>query len=324
MTTDAEAEIEKVKSDDMMCVPCTEPLEARTAVMARDIHKPSAADIALHRITHMPYRPWCADCVAGKGCEQPHRRTTDKESRLFPTVLADYMFMARKKQHEDIAIEPAKADPGGEDDALEVVKDDDIDDLSKNIKILNVKDDTSGALRAHRVPKKGITDQQWVTARVCEDMSIWGHSTTIFKTDQENSMQAIQAEVQKHRAPQRTILENSPKGDSQSNGSSERGNQSLGGQLRVMHSALSRNLGSKIALEHPIVSWIVEHAAYLITHYQVGRCGRTPYERLKGKKTSREICEFGESIRFMPLKYLTGGQCKLMDRYVEGVCLTVC
>ena len=79
------------------------PLEARTAVMARDIHRPSAADIALHRITHLPYRPWCADCVAGKGCEEPHRRTTDKESRLFPTVLADYMFMARKKITEDVA-----------------------------------------------------------------------------------------------------------------------------------------------------------------------------------------------------------------------------
>ena len=51
------AEGEKVEQDDMMCVPCTEPMEARIAVMAKDIHKPSAAEIALHRITHMPYRP---------------------------------------------------------------------------------------------------------------------------------------------------------------------------------------------------------------------------------------------------------------------------
>ena len=310
---------EEVEQDDggMECIPCDEPEEARRAIMARDIQRPSAEEIALHRVTHLPYRPWCADCVAGKGREEPHRRTTGKDSRQFPTVLADYMFLARKRQDEAMTREHGE-------DGLVITDGTDAEDLTKQIKILNVKDDTSGALRAHRVPKKGITDQSWVTTQVCEDMAVWGHSTVIFKTDQENAMQAIQAEVLKQRAPNRTILENSPKGDSKANGSVERGNQSLAGQIRVLFSALSRNLNSRLGLDHPIISWMVEHAAYLISHYQVGRDGRTPYERLKGKKTSRELCEFGESIRYMPLKSMVGGQGKLSDRYLDGIFLTIC
>ena len=29
--------------------------------------QPSAADVAEHRVTHMPYRSWCRQCVAGRG-----------------------------------------------------------------------------------------------------------------------------------------------------------------------------------------------------------------------------------------------------------------
>ena len=135
-------------------------------------------------------------------------------------------------------------------------------------------------------------------------------------------MLAIQSEVQKHRAPHRTVLENSPVGDSKANGSIERGNQSVGGQVRVLLNALEKNIGSRIALDHPIISWLVEHSAYLLSHYQVGRCGRTPYERLKGKKVSRDICEFGESIRYMPLTIQHQGN--LIAKYKDyGICLTV-
>ena len=35
---------------------------------------PSAADVAEHRVTHMPYRSWCKHCVAGRGVGEQRGR----------------------------------------------------------------------------------------------------------------------------------------------------------------------------------------------------------------------------------------------------------
>ena len=94
------------------------------------------------------------------------------------------------------------------------------------MKVLNVKDKQSGRLRAHLVPRKGTKDQPWVAEQVANDFKIFGHSTAIFKSDQESSMKAIHAEIVRIRAPLTTIPEHSPKGDSKANGVIERGNRS--------------------------------------------------------------------------------------------------
>ena len=46
------------------------------------------------------------------------------------------------------------------------------------------------------------------------------------------------------------------------------------------------------------MAWLVEHAADVLSKYQVGDDGRTAYERLKGKKSQQETVEFGEKVHF--------------------------
>ena len=56
---------------------------------------PSQSERMEHRITHLPYRSWCDECVEAFGRERSHRSTALDE-RVFPLVSVDYMFLSPK------------------------------------------------------------------------------------------------------------------------------------------------------------------------------------------------------------------------------------
>ena len=49
-------------------------------------------------------------------------------------------------------------------------------------------------------------------------------------------------------------------------------------------------------VKHPVIPWIVEHAAFLLNRLQVGKDGKTAYERCKGKPAKTPGIEFGEMV----------------------------
>lgn len=57
--------------------------------------------------------------------------------------------------------------------------------------------------------------------------------------------------------------------------------------------------------------------------FQVGRDGKTAYERAKGKKFNKEICEFGDCILFRRGKSNSKTN-KLDPKWFEGVYLGMC
>ena len=48
----------------------------------------------LHRITHLPYRPWCPECVDGFAREWPHRHK--EVQRLIPLIFREYLYLSEK------------------------------------------------------------------------------------------------------------------------------------------------------------------------------------------------------------------------------------
>ncbi len=48
--------------------------------------------------------------------------------------------------------------------------------------------------------------------------------------------------------------------------------------------------------KHPVMIWLVENVADVVTKYLQGADGRTAYERLFGKKAHEEGLEFGERV----------------------------
>ena len=92
------------------------------------------------------------------------------------------------------------------------------------------------------------------------------------------------------------MVEESPKKSSGSNRIVERAIQVCEGQIRSLKSQLDDRYLVHIDVEHPILTWLCEHAAYLLNRLEVGHDGKTAYERSKGKRATVLGLEFGEKI----------------------------
>ena len=85
------------------------------------------------------------------------------------------------------------------------------------------------------------------------------------------------------RSGSKMIVENSPVGSLKSNGIAVRAIHSVQGMTRTIRSDIEGRWGVKIDVTHSIWPWIAEHAGFWLTRFEVGRGGKTAYERLKGK-----------------------------------------
>ena len=85
-------------------------------------------------------------------------------------------------------------------------------------------------------------------------------------------------------------------GESQTNGLAERSARTLEEQIRTMVAALESRVQTKVPSEHAVLTWVVEHACYILNKYGRGVEGKTPYSLLHGKQTPEQTRKFGEHI----------------------------
>ena len=74
--------------------PPEEEEEARQPQKPRDPGAPTRAQWEDHQATHLPFRVWCPQCVAGRMDNPPHRRGREQEASV-PEVHMDYAFCRR-------------------------------------------------------------------------------------------------------------------------------------------------------------------------------------------------------------------------------------
>ena len=84
-------------------------------------------------------------------------------------------------------------------------------------------------------------------------------------------------------------------GGSQSNGLAESSVRTIEEQARTMLAALQTHLRLGMPASHPLLAWLVQHSAYVLNKYQVGKDGHTAFGRLHGKETRERLAEFGEN-----------------------------
>ena len=68
---------------------------------ATNIKYPSADQVERHRVSRVPYRSWCKQCVMGRGVGRPHAASTTESS--MPLVGMDYFYTTREgiRRHDD-------------------------------------------------------------------------------------------------------------------------------------------------------------------------------------------------------------------------------
>ena len=245
--------------------------EERRPVFVRNLPKgPSEEEMRKHRATHYPFRSWCPWCVAGRAKNWPHRRAQSSEEGEFPEICFDYAFPRKER--------------GG-----------------TSVPVLVGRERRSKALIAHVVPYKGA-GPEWLVEQIIRDLRKLGvHGKVILKGDQENALVDVLNAVSRARGRdtqggELTVVEMSPKGESQSNGAAERAVQEIEEGLRTHILDLESKLKAEVEIDSPITSWMVENYADIVNKQAVGRDGKTPYERIKGKRYHGEFCEFGSQI----------------------------
>jgi hypothetical protein len=285
--------------------------EAPIVICPRIPYSPSNNEREHHRLTHWPFRSWCAECVMGKSRESPHKykRETGKREHELPTISFDYMFLDGKTP------------------------------------TIVLRDRRSRMIFAHTVTQKGASDP-WIVGKIVEDIDALGYGRVVIKSDQEPAIKDLQKEVKQQRWDElvvlmemikdirgietqvvltngETVLENSPAGASQSNGFIERSIQELQGQIRAIKAATEKLIGTPIPRGHCVLAWLIEWCCTIINRYSKGADGRTPYQRVRGKESNRPICQFGERLLWRPLKTAANRRDKDEPNYQDGYWLGI-
>ena len=242
--------------DDIVCQPCSPMPEPMV---------PTAAQIAAHNITHLPYRSWCPHCVAARRPNSHHSRTGQSEDqKSSPLLVADYCFMKDFEDEETVTVLVARLYP-------------------------------AKALLATVCSSKGVDEQ--VIARVAAFVRESGYLKLIYRSDQEPALRALLEKAFKKASEdqlQQAVPEASAVGESQSNGRSESAVLRIQDLVRTYKCALESRINAKVACDLPVFSWLVEHAASIYNRHVSTDDGSTPYQNLHGQRFKGRAVEFGE------------------------------
>ena len=95
--------------------------------------------------------------------------------------------------------------------------------------------------------------------------------------------------------------------------------KSLDPRYREIQSEFAK---AAIGAKEPVLAWLINYASVLVSRYNRGADGRTPYERSTGKTWKQCLPEFGETILYQPLKGERLAS-KLDARFEDGVYLGI-
>ena len=151
---------------------------------------------------------------------------------------------------------------------------------------------------------KGSDEDGYAVSRLVEDIAWLGHTRIILKSDNEpailkvlkDSLRTARVEVEELEQIQE---EQAVKYDSRSNGDAENAVKQVTKLLRTLKLCLEKRMGKKIPTSHPIMTWLVEHSAWLLNTRVMGADGFTPYHRIKGKSYAKRSVGFGEYVMHM-------------------------
>ena len=168
----------------------------------------------------------------------------------------------------------------------------------------------AGSKEGDRVPM--------IAKRAAKFMDQLGHNRVTLRCDNEPAIEALAREIaQACQGESQTVPERPPVGESQSNGIIERAVGFVARQARTLKASLEHRTGTRIPPDARMLCWLVEFAAYLMNRCDIGSDGKTPQQRLHGRRDNTPILEFGEKILYMRAKPARGG--KWEPRFHPGV-----
>ena len=277
MPTEGEQEAPPQQPDEELIA----PEEVRRVRAIPRPNTPTQEEIDKHCIDHLPYRDWCPYCVEAFGRERAHHSHSTEE-RDIPLVSLDYMFIA-------------KSGVCARDELPEEERD-------GALKVLVAKCADTKCIFAHAVPKKGVDPDGYIVHELKEDILWLGHSRVVIRSDNEPALVSVVDRVVKalkvSAGVDSVTSEGSVPYDPQTNGHAEGAVRLIKGQFRAMLLCLEDKVQGRIPLDHPILAWLVSHAATVRNMRLVGTDGKTGQQRARGSSSSTPLLAFGEVCRY--------------------------
>ena len=222
--------------------------------------EPTLTERREHELTHLPFRSWCPTCVRAKSKQNRSRTLKTKQ----PVSQLDYAFLGDNSENPRVTLVTA------------------IDLLS-------------GLGLSCVAPSKGrsVNAQAELRRFALET----GRTFGILQIDPEPSLKALVAEITSEVGG--LSVRHSPTGWKQAQGAVGTLQSNLYAQIRALKLDLeARYPGFDLSITHPLFSWLVKHAQWLLNRYAQKSDGLTPFEKRWGKPYSGSLCRFAEVVHF--------------------------
>ena len=296
-----------------------DPEEVQDSKVAPSPSLPSKAEVEEHRITHLPFRSWCKECIMGKALGE--QRSSKHPPSKIAIIGIDYFFMTKDGlvTRDELASEYSK-DAEGNSRLTQARNEGNI------VKCVIIRCSATKMIFAHVVPVKGADDDGQVCDLVASGLQFIGHTKLIVRADGEPALQKLLTETIKRLRIKvedlDTISRERPEPyESQSNGLIEVGVRVLRAQFRTMRACLECRIGRVVPVDHPVSAWLLEHCCLLLNALKVGDDGQTAWMRARGRPFRPRLVGFCETVLYkLPVKgprHDVGGN--MAPRWAQGL-----
>ena len=189
---------------------------------------PSREEVLQHRLKHHPYRSWCPHCVRGKGREDKHTGSKQKDEYFgVPKISSDYFYIGQRR-------------PTGREERREAEEEAERDGQTP---VIVMKDSRSKGIFAHACPAKGAHPA--VVGKIIEDLNALGYRRILVRTDGEPALLDLWRKVKEQWWGEVVKVE-SATGDHNSNGDAEQAVQKVEDEVRTWLDATNDAIGDRI------------------------------------------------------------------------------
>ena len=154
------------------------------------------------------------------------------------------------------------------------------------------------AIAAHAANANGSTQ---CVRRLVAFLDCFGYVDVVLGSDNESAIIVLRDEVANQRVRQIRPVGSVPM-RSQTRGRADHAVKDFIGQGGKMKLGIERRVRGTIAVDRPIVHWVVEHAALIVNRHQLGHEGKIADRRKNQRDAPPKQLEFAEQVmtRFAP------------------------
>ena len=142
---------------------------------------------------------------------------------------------------------------------------------------LNAVDVGTESLSATLCPAKAFSE--YLVETILAFVEALGHNVVMLHSDPEPVLVQLLKAVQSRRV-KRTLVRHGSRASHQSQGKIEKANRVINGVCRAMWLSLENLLQEKLASDDILVAWLIRHAAWSLTRFQVKNDGRSAFVRV--------------------------------------------